>query len=294
MDINFELYKIFYFAASNLSFTKAANELFVTQSSVSQSIKSLESKLAITLFLRQKKKIQLTTEGEILFKHIEQAYKQIKVAEKKLENRSLGEINIGASDTICKYFLLPFFKDFHRKYPEIKINIVNQPSKTTIEMIKDGLMDFGIVSISNDREFDGIKLIKIKDYEEICIVGEDFYKSIGNKATLKDITEYPMITLRENTNTRTFLNQEFNKRNLLLQPEFEMVSVDLIIEMVRADLGIGFAMEDTLKNIDEENDLFKVHIHRPLAVRKISFAINETFPLAEACQLFIEHINELT
>ena len=66
IDINFELYKIFYFTAVKLSFTKAADELYVTQSSVSQSIKLLETKLDTKLFIRNKKQIQLTSEGEIL------------------------------------------------------------------------------------------------------------------------------------------------------------------------------------------------------------------------------------
>lgn len=293
-DVNFELYKIFYFTALKLSFTKAAEELFVTQSSVSQSIKTLESKLNTTLFIRKKKQIQLTSEGEILFSHVERAYKQIKVAEKKISDRNLIEINIGASDTICKYFLLPYFKDFHRKYPDIKINIVNQPSRATLEMIRNGLMDFGIVSISKDSVFDDIELIKLKDYDEVCIVGEEFYEKIGPKSTLKELVNYPMITLRGNTNTRSFLDVEFGKRDVLLQPEFEMVSVDLIIEMVKADLGVGFAMEDTLKNIDKNDDLFRVQIDPPLETRNISFAINQSFPLSDASKLFIEHIKGLT
>lgn len=293
IDINFELYKTFYFTAVKLSFTKAADELYVTQSSVSQSIKLLESKLDTKLFFRNKKQIQLTSEGEILFLHVERAYKQIKAAESKITDKSAGEINIGASDTLCKYFLLPYFKDFHKKYPEIKINIVNQPSRKTLDMIKSGLMDFGIVSISAGSNFEDIELIKLKDYDEVCIVGEELYEKVGNEASLKEISKYPMVTLRTNTNTREFLDKEFEKRDLHLQPDFEMVSIDLIIEMVKADLGIGFAMEDTLKDIEKSDDLFEVKINPSLPSRLISFAINQQLPLSRASKLFIEHIKEL-
>lgn len=293
MDINFELYKIFYFTALNLSFTKASESLFVTQSSISQSIKSLETKLNTSLFYRNKKKIQLTPEGEILFRHIKQAYKQIKVAEKKLETNNIGAIHIGASDTICKYFLLPFFKNFHKKYPDIKINIINQPSKATLEMIKNGLLDFGIVSISKENNYNDIELIKIKTYSEVCITGDEYFKKIGATSTLDSIVNNPMITLRNNTNTRVFLDREFIKRNVTLQPDFEMVSVDLIIEMVRSNLGVGFVMEDTLKNIDKSNDLFKIEINPPLPKRNISFATNKSFPLSNNSNLFIEHIKKM-
>ncbi len=102
-----------------------------------------------------------------------------------------------------------------------------------------------------------------------------------------------MITLRSNTNTRKYLDEQFAKKDLLLQPEFEMVSVDLIIEMVKADLGIGFAMEDTLKHINNTPDLFAVEITPPLPERRISFAISQIQPLSDAAKIFVEHIQRL-
>ena len=60
MDVNYELYKVFYYVASTLSFSEAASQLFISQSAVSQSIKTLEKKLNQTLFIRSTKKVQLT------------------------------------------------------------------------------------------------------------------------------------------------------------------------------------------------------------------------------------------
>ena len=71
MDINYELYKVFYHVASTLSFSEASKQLFISQSAVSQSIKTLERKLDQVLFIRSTKKVQLTPEGEILLRHIE-------------------------------------------------------------------------------------------------------------------------------------------------------------------------------------------------------------------------------
>lgn len=287
MDINFELYKIFYFTALNLSFTKAAQQLFVTQSSVSQSIKQLEQKLDTKLFTRHKKKIALTEEGNILFLHVEQAYNHLKTAEKKLEHFSQGEITIGASDTLCKYFLLPYFKKFHKAYPHVKINIINQPSRKTLQMIQDGLMDFGIVAISRDEKFDKIDLIKMQDYEEVCVVGDELFNKIGSQAHLEDILSYPIITLRKNTNTRKFMDEFFTKHQLVLEPEFEMVSVDLVLEMVKAGLGVGFAMADTLIHQDE---LHEIKITPQLPTRHISFAISKTLPLSETARDFMNNM----
>ncbi len=78
MDINYELYKVFYHVAITLSFSEASKQLFISQSAVSQSIKVLEKKLNQPLFIRSTKKVQLTPEGEILLKHIEPAMNLIK------------------------------------------------------------------------------------------------------------------------------------------------------------------------------------------------------------------------
>ena len=116
MDINYELYKVFYHVASTLSFSEASKQLFISQSAVSQSIKVLEKKLNQTLFIRSTKRVQLTPEGEILLKHIEPAMNLIKKGENQLlEANTLngGQLRIGASDTICRYFLVPFLSHFH-------------------------------------------------------------------------------------------------------------------------------------------------------------------------------------
>ena len=84
MDINYELYKVFYHVASTLSFSEASKQLFISQSAVSQSIKTLERKLDQTLFIRSTKHVQLTPEGEILLRHIEPAMHFIRRGEAQL------------------------------------------------------------------------------------------------------------------------------------------------------------------------------------------------------------------
>ena len=84
MDINYELYKVFYYVATTLSFSEASKQLFISQSAVSQAIKTLEKKLEQTLFIRSTKRVQLTPEGEILLRHIEPAINLIQRGETQL------------------------------------------------------------------------------------------------------------------------------------------------------------------------------------------------------------------
>ena len=130
MDINYELYKVFYYVASTLSFSEASKQLFISQSAVSQSIKTLEKKLDQTLFIRSTKKVRLTTEGEILLRHIEPAISLIKRGESQLLDVGVrgGQLHIGASDTICRYFLVPYLERFHREFPGAHIKVTNATS----------------------------------------------------------------------------------------------------------------------------------------------------------------------
>ena len=106
--INFELYKVFYWAAKTGSLTQAAKSLYITQPSVSHAIKQLEDSFGIPLFYRNSKGVTLTPEGTILFSYIEQSHILISLAEKKmaeLKNLDDGELRIGGSDSLFKHYL---------------------------------------------------------------------------------------------------------------------------------------------------------------------------------------------
>ena len=127
MDINLELYKVFYYVATTLSFSEASRQLFISQSAVSQSIKTLEKKLGHTLFIRSTKKVLLTPEGELLLEHVKPALLMLDEGEALLsgDNMLKGQLRIGASDTICRYFLIEYFRRFHQSYPDVRIKVTN-------------------------------------------------------------------------------------------------------------------------------------------------------------------------
>ena len=281
MNINFELYKVFYHAAMHLSFTRAAESLFVTQSSVSQSIKHLENQLNILLFIRNKRNMQLTKEGEMLFSHISQAFDIIKVGERNIENTKTlgyGEVKIGASDTICRYFLLDYIKQFHEDYPLIKISITNQPSMKTLAEIAGGKMDFGVVNLPENMKVKGVNVTEIKGFQEVAITTAAYADTLPKCPSIKDLKGLPLITLTPNTHTRRYLDAFFNAQKEILSPEFELESVDLIVDFVRIGLGVGFVMADAIP-IDEKN-IRTLDLKETLPSRSIGIVTNKNSPLS--------------
>lgn len=291
MDINFELYKVFYFAAKTLNFSKAAEMLYVSQSAVSQSIKLLEKKLDTKLFLRPTKNMRLTSEGETLFRHIEQAFNFIKSGERALfeiGNLIQGKIHIGASDTICKYFLLPYFKKFHEDYPNIRIHITNRPSPLCVDLLKRGSIDIAVVNLNSKHKYENLDVVPVKTIQDIFIGGEKFRNLKDITVNLKDLEKYPILSLEKNSTTRSFFDELIKKNGIKISPEFELDSIDLLIEMTKIGLGISFVIEDAVKEELRKGTIFKLRIKEDIPSRSIGIITNNKLPLTPTVKVFIE------
>ena len=197
-----------------------------------------------------------------------------------------GEVKIGASDTICRYFLLDYIKKFHEDYPNIKINITNQSSLKSLEDIANGKMDFGIVNLPHGVKLKGVNVTEIKGFKEVAITTEEFSKKLPKQPSIRDLKNFPLITLTPNTNTRQYLNEFFQGHNASLSPEFELESIDLIIDFVRIGLGIGFVMKDAIPKGDNST-IQTIKLKETLPSRTIGIVTNKEMPLSISTKHFM-------
>ena len=288
MDINYELYKVFYFVASTLSFSEASKQLFISQSAVSQSIKALEKKLDQTLFIRSTKKVQLTPEGEILLRHVEPAINLIKRGEAQIIDSAStgGQIRIGASDTICRYFLVPYLERFHKEFPNTHIKVMNQTSLKCVDLLETGQVDLIVTNYPNTNlgSFSAVK--KIKDFKDVFIANDDFKELRGKKLSLKELSNYPILMLDRKCTTSEFLHNLFQQNQLDLVPEIELSSNDLLIDLARIGLGIAFIPDYCLPSLD---DLFIVETEQELPTRQLVVAHNDHVPASKATTEFLKY-----
>lgn len=289
MDINYELYKVFYHVANTLSFSEASKQLFISQSAVSQSIKVLEKKLNQPLFIRSTKRVQLTPEGEILLKHIEPAMNLIKQGENQLlEANTLngGQLRIGASDTICRYYLIPFMKKFHKKYPNVHIKVTNQTSIACARLLDSGQVDFAITNYPNSGLSNNQKVRIIHEFYDVFVANEDFAELKGKTVSLKEFQTYPILMLDRKSTTSEFLHSTFQRHQLDLVPEIELSSNDLLIDLARIGLGIAFVPNYCIP--EDDKNLFIVNLEEQLPARQMVVAYNESLPLSQAAKQFME------
>lgn len=291
MDINFELYKVFYYVAKYLSFSAAANELYISQSAVSQAIKLLEEKLNTKLFFRSTKQVQLSESGLLLFTHVEQAFHLFKTGERsisELYTLEQGELKIGASDTICKYYLLPYFKQFNQLYPKIKLNVTNRPSPVCVDLLKKGLVDISVVNLAPEKSYPKMTISKGKMLHDVFFASPAFSHLQGSLLTLDEVASLPILTLEKNTTTRTFLDALFAQHNILFQPEIQLGSVDLMIELTKIGLGISFISREYIQKELADNQLFPITLTTEIPKRELGIITYDCLPVPIAAQKFIE------
>ena len=165
MNVDLELYRVFYAVAKHKHMTKASEELHVSQPAISQAIKKLEEELGGALFVRSNKGMDLTEEGEMFYSYVSGALKLINDAENEFgsfKRLTKGELKIGCSASLTKLVLLQALKEFHQDYPGIKINVVNELTSNLISDLKLGKLDFVIFNESNIKE-EGMELRKLKE-----------------------------------------------------------------------------------------------------------------------------------
>ncbi len=286
--ISFELYKIFYHAAATLNFSKAAESMHVTQSAVSQAIKSLETQLGIPLFFRQGRSVSLTHEGEILFAHIEKAFHFIRSAEISMQNiKSLdeGTVFIGASDTITRYFLMDAIKAFHLAYPRVKLSINNRPSPRSVEKLKNGELDLAVINLLPDSDYEGLEGFSLTTLEHIFISSSPVS---AVPVTLKTLSQHPLVCLERKSTTRRVLEQFFATNEVIWEPAFEFGSFDVILEAVKASMGIGFVPRKIAAALIEAGELSEVTIKEPIPSIEIGIMVNKSKPLSLAAKKYLE------
>ena len=293
MSINLELYRVFVHVVKAGSISKAADSLYITQPAVSQAIKQLEEKLGGQLLFRTPKGIRPTREGEVVFQYAEQAYNFILTAENKfreMQNLMSGQIKISASDTLCMHYLAPYLGKFRSSYPKVHIQVTNRTTMETIELLKRGMADLGIINlpIDDDNQLLIREVLQVRD----CFVsGERYKKAADYKISLKELTEYPLLLLEKTSNTRRSIDDFSKAHGITLEPEIELGSIDLLVQFAKTGLGIACVIRDFVTNEIENGELYEIKLTEEMPPRKIGIVTLKNVPVSAAVKRFSELLN---
>lgn len=291
MNIDMELYRTFYIVATHKNISRAADALFISQPAISKSIKKLEDIIGCKLFLRNSRGVVLSKEGEILYGYVKNAMGEISKGENiidKIIHKDKGLIRIGVSNTLCKYFVIPFLKLFHEEYPNIKIVVMNKTTNDTLNMLNSGKIDFGIVSLPFiHREYNFIELMKIHD---IFVAKEGYYGELSKDVPVNILSSYPIMLLDTDNITRQYIDKYFLLNGVEVEPEIEIGNMEFLIEFAKIGLGISAVIKEFVMIELERGELEEISVIPAPTNRSIGIVTHRNIPVSIASQTFITHL----
>lgn len=287
---NLEYFKVFYYTAKCGSVTGAAALLSISQPAVSQSIKQLEKSLGVTLFGRVSRGVKLTAEGELLYSYVAGGYEQIEQGVEKvrqMRNMELGEVHIGASDMTLQFYLLPFLEKFHEQYPDIKVIVSNGPTPETLAALREGRIDFGVVSTPFE-EAEDVTAVPVREIEDVFVAGRRFISYKNKTLDFQELERLPLIFLEGNTSTRSYMDDYLADNGVVLRPEFELATSDMIVQFALRSLGIGCVVRDFAGDALESGRLFELRFNKMIPKRSFCVVKKSRGALSAAAGKLLE------
>lgn len=289
MNVNLEYYKIFYYVGKYGNITMAAEALSISQPAVSQAVKNLEKSLGSPLFVRTSKGVRLTAEGKLLYSYVQRGYEYILLGEQKfqeMQDLSKGEIRIGASDMTLKFYLLSYLEQFHETYPGIRVTVTNAPTPETLRYLQEGKIDFGVVSTPFPVG-QHLKVWPVKEIEDIFVAGKNFEYLKGTTLEYRVLEELPIVCLEGNTSTRGYVEQYLKEKNVVLHPEFELATSDMLIQFAERSLGVASVVRDFAEEKIAEGALFRLQFEEQIPLRQFCVVMDKRVPMSAAAEQMI-------
>lgn len=292
MNINFELFKVFYEVATQGSISKGAEKLMISQPAVTQSIKTLEDQLCGKLFIRTPKGVILTNEGRELYEYIKEGMNYFVNGTNKfmsLKNLDAGVINIGSTTTIAENYLLPYLEKFYNLYPNVDINIYNDLTGNLIKNLRNGSLDIVILSIPKD-EIKDLKIELVTELNDI-FVGNFKYKD-KNYTNPKHLFQEDIILQKAPSVTRNNFNDYLKENDLICDPKMEVVSHGLLTKLAEKGFGVALLTKEFI-NDKLDNTLYEIDVDIKIPKRKLGYAIKNNSIPSFTTKKFIELLKKL-
>ncbi|MCI5713125.1 MAG: LysR family transcriptional regulator [Lachnospiraceae bacterium] len=284
-------YRIFYTVARTKNISKAAKELYISQPAISKSIQKLEESMNCELFRRSSRGVILTEEGELLYSYVKVAFETLALGEDKLKNSielGVGHLKIGVSSTLCKYMLLPYLKEFIKKYPHINISIACQSTNETLHLLEENKIDIGLIGKpDNLKNIDFHFLTEIKD---IFVATKDYLRNLKARGVKESqiLQNSTLMLLDKNNMTRQYIDDYLQENQIIVQDSIDISSMDLLIEFAKISVGVACVIKEFVTEELEDGSLIEIPLGFPIHKREVGFAYKKSMKPSKSLELFVD------
>jgi DNA-binding transcriptional LysR family regulator len=240
--------RVFAAVAENLSFTRAAEVLFVTQSGVSHQVSRLEKSIGVKLFNRQGRAVSLTHAGHVLLEHSRRIFVAVDdavAATRLASNPDSGLLRVGASITACQHLIPEALREFRESFPAYSLRITPGDGPAVVQSLLDKTLDLGIL-VRHSRQ---TKLIYHELFhDELGFIVSPLHPwAVAQKVNRRELSQQRMILYSRQSTTFLLVEQYFIRAKAELRDWLELGSIEAIKEMVKLGLGVGIAARWTAR-----------------------------------------------
>lgn len=289
--------QVFQAVAKRLNFTKAAEELFITQPAVTKHIHELEHQFKVKLFDRNGSRIKLTKAGETLLQHTELlfgVYRNLEFEMSNLIHQHNGKLKIGASTTVAQYVLPPVLAEFHKKFPDIKIDLIANNTEVIETVLKNKQIDLGIIEgLSKKASIKYTEFIK----DEIVLVAST-QNTFAKKKHIptKDLLSIPLLMREPGSGTLEVIAHSLKAFNIKLRDlkiEMQLAGTESIKAYLAHSNCMAFLSRHSIINEIQRNELQIIPV-KDLKIERFFYFIqllgrNNNLP--ELFMKFVRHYN---
>lgn len=290
MNQNLSSYRIFYTVANTGNISKAAKELYISQPAISKSIQKLEEGIGCQLFSRSSRGVVLTEEGSLLYTHVKDAFETLSVGEEKLRRSielGVGHLKIGVSSTLCKYLLMPYLKEFIRRYPHINISIACHSTNQTLHLIEENKIDVGL--IGKPGTIKNIDFYYLSEIEDIFVATKDYIRNLNIRGVTEEqiLQNSTLMLLNKENMTRQYIDDYFQENHIQIKDSIEISSMDLLIDFAKIGVGVACVIKDFVKDELSDGSLVEIPLGIPIHKREVGFAYNTSMKMSKSLESFV-------
>ncbi|MEP1151661.1 MAG: LysR substrate-binding domain-containing protein [Balneola sp.] len=286
-------YNVFFEVATNLSFSKAADTLFISQPAVSKHIKNLESELGVPLFKRNGSSISLTRSGITLLDYLHDA-KQIErsissdIEIIRNQEHAKGELRIGASTTISLYVCPKVFSAFRKKFPAVKMLLINRNSENVLKALSNNEIDLAIIEGKQEINSFHYTLFMQDEIVPVCSVNSPY---VNIKPVISELKKVPLVMRERGSGTLSTLINVLNEKGIK-QSDLKIIArlggTEALKNYILEDEGIGFLSRLAIARELENNRLREIKIEDLVIKRDFYFVMRKGEEMGGFFKSFVE------
>ncbi|MFC1834899.1 LysR substrate-binding domain-containing protein, partial [Thermodesulfobacteriota bacterium] len=292
-DINLNQLKAFYYAAKCGGITRAAETLCITQPAVSLQIKALEAHYDVQLFVRRRKRLELTPLGKRLYEVCTKAFTHVGEAELLLmqAKQFAGDIlKIGSTKTLVRYLLARYIARFQESFPKVQIELDEGKSEAMVQSVLEHRNDIAIVGrVPYDPD---LTVIPFLEDELVLLAAPEHRLAAEEEVSLRDIRDETFILREKGSGTRRLIEQVFQKAGIVSSAFIETGNVDFIKQMVKIGKGLALLARMGVDRDFNNGELKAVKLTEGPFVLGIDIVVNRRRTLSELDKAFLDVLLE--